>query len=68
MLEYKVEVRAYYSKVSLNKNHIVESSQADSQTIIDQKASEGWSLVSTDATNFGAALYVYLYFARNKEA
>lgn len=67
MLEYKVEVRAYYSKPTFDKNHIVKSSQAEGQEIIDRMAADGWSLTSTNATSFGRALYVYLYFARNKE-
>ncbi len=66
MLEHKVEVRAYWSKPTLNKNHIVENSQEEIQNIIDEMAADEWVLTSTNAASFGMALYVYLYFSRNK--
>jgi hypothetical protein len=66
MKEYKVEARTYYSKVTLNKEHIAERSQAEAQEIIDRYVSEGWQLASTDATSYGAAVYIYLYFEREK--
>lgn len=64
MKQYKVEARAYYSKPSFDKNHIVKSSTKDIQEIIDQYVADGWQLASTDASNFGLALYVYLYFEK----
>jgi len=64
MKKYKVEAKAFYSKISTNKNHIVESSVEEIQKIMDQYAAEGWSLVSTDSSNFGLALYIYLYFEK----
>lgn len=64
MKQYKVEAKAFYSKVSMNKNHIVESSVEEIQNIMDQYAADGWTLVSTDASNFGLALYIYLYFEK----
>ena len=66
-LEYKVEARTYYSKLTTNANHIAESSQAEAQEIIDRYAADGWRLASTDATSFGLAVYVYLYFERGGE-
>ncbi|MEL6388784.1 MAG: DUF4177 domain-containing protein [Bacteroidota bacterium] len=68
MKEYKVETRAYYSKLTTNRNHIVESSQMEIQDIIDSSVSDGWQLASTDAAAFGAAMYVYLYFEREVDA
>lgn len=68
MKEYKVETRAYYSKITANANHIADSSQEQSQQIIDGHAANGWRLVSTNATSFGLAVYVYLYFERDKES
>ena len=65
MTEYKVEARTYYSKLTLDKEHIAESSQAEAQEIIDRYAADGWRLASTDATSFGLAVYVYLYFERD---
>lgn len=65
MKEYKVEARTYYSKISLDKNHIIKSSTEEIQTIIDDYASNGWQLSSTDATSFGAAVYIYLYFEKD---
>ena len=35
MKEYKVEAKAFYSKFTTNKNHIVESSIEEIQHIID---------------------------------
>lgn len=63
-MEYRVEVRTYYSKVTLNVNHIAEASQDESQRIIDDYAAGGWRLASTSATAFGSAVYVYLFFER----
>lgn len=64
MKKYKVEAKAFYSKLTTNKNHIIESSVEEIQQIMDQYAADGWTLVSTDASNFGAALYIYLYFEK----
>jgi len=64
MKEYRVEARTYYSKLSTNKNHIIESSMPEIQSIMDEYAADGWRLVSTDAANFGLALYIYLYFEK----
>ena len=62
--EYRVEVRTYYTKVTLNKEHIAEASGAEIQGLLDRYAADGWRLASTDAMSFGAAVYVYLYFER----
>lgn len=62
---YKVEARTYYSKITLDKNHIIKSSTVEIQNIIDDYVADGWQLASTDATSFGAAVYIYLYFERD---
>ncbi len=67
MKEYKVESRAFYSKLTTNKNHIVESSMMEMQDILDDCVDNGWQLASTDASSFRNALYIYLYFEREKE-
>jgi hypothetical protein len=64
MPEYKVEVRTYYSKMTLDREHIAKTSSEEVQDLLHAYAEDGWRLVSTDATSFGAAVYVYLYFAR----
>lgn len=64
MADYKVETLIYYSKVSLDKMHIIKSSQKEIQEKLDEYSSKGYKLVSTDMSNFGAALYVYLYFEK----
>lgn len=64
MKEYKVETLIYYSKVSLDKNHIVKSSKKEIQEKLDEYAKNGYRLASTDATNFGMAVYIYLYFEK----
>ena len=65
MKEYRVEARTYYSKMTTNANHIAESSQEEAQEIIDGYVADGWRLASTDATSFGFAVYLYLYFERD---
>lgn len=65
MKEYKLESLIYYSKVFASKEHIIEASSKDIQEKLDEKAADGWRLVSTDATDFGIAVYFYLYFERD---
>ena len=66
-LGYKVEAHTYDSGLTTNANHIAESSRAEAQEIVDRYAADGWRLASTDATSFGLAVYVYLYFERGGE-
>ena len=65
MKQYKVEALNFYSKITGGKNHIIESSSEEVQTVLDKYAADGWTLVSTDASNFGQALYIYLYFEKD---
>lgn len=65
MKQYKLESLIYYTKISLDKEHILKSSSADIQAKLDEHASNGWRLVSTDATDFGAGVYFYLYFEKD---
>lgn len=65
MKEYKLESLIYYSKLTRDREHIIKSSGKDIQAKLDDYASRGWRLVSTDATDFGAAVYFYLYFERD---
>ena len=64
MKEYKVESLIYYSKLTLDPKHISKSSKKEIQEKLDEYAAEGYKLASSDATNFGAAVYIYLYFER----
>lgn len=66
MKKYKVESRTYYSKITTDKNHISKSSSEEIQEIINDYASNGWSLISTNATSFGLAIYIYLYFEKKE--
>jgi len=59
MKQYKVETLIYYSKVTVDKNHIVKSSKKEIQEKLDEYAKNGWRLASTDASNFGLAMYIY---------
>jgi hypothetical protein len=68
MKEYKVEARTYYSKPTLDRAHIVKSSSAEIQRLLDDYVQDGWQLASTDATSFGFAVYIYLYFERDSSA
>ena len=64
MKEYKLESLIYYSKAFAKKEHIIEQSSVDIQKKLDEMARQGYRLVSTDATDFGLAVYFYLYFER----
>ena len=66
MKEYQVESLIFYTKITLDKEHILKDSTTDIQAKLDEKAADGWRLVSTDATDFGFAVYFYLYFERDK--
>ena len=65
MKQYKVEALIYYTKLTFDTEHIVKSSKSDIQQKLDQYAGDGWRLVSTNATNFGFAVYIYLYFEKD---
>lgn len=62
MKKYKLESLIYYSKVFTEKEHILTASSKDIQDKLDQYSADGWRLVSTDATHFGFAVYIYLDF------
>lgn len=64
MKEYKLESLIYYSKAFAKKEHIIEQSSIDIQKKLDDMAWKGYRLVSTDATDFGIAMYFYLYFEK----
>lgn len=64
MSRYKVEAFTYYSKLTTNRHHIIEKSTDEIQMTLDNYTEDGYRLVSTDATSFGAAVYVYLYFEK----
>jgi len=65
MKEYKVESLIYYSKLTSDSKHISKSSKKDIQEKLDEYAKDGYKLASTDATNFGFAVYIYLYFEKD---
>lgn len=64
MKDYKVETLIYYSKITLDSKHIAKSSKKDIQDKLDAYAADGYRLVSTDTTDFGMAVYIYLYFEK----
>ena len=66
MKEYKLESFIYYSKLTLDSHHILNSSTAEIQAKLDEYAKNGWRLASTSTTNFGAAVYIYVYFERDR--
>ena len=65
MKEYKVESLIYYSKLTLDSKHILKDSTKDIQEKLDEYSKNGWVLASTETTNFGAAVYIYLYFEKS---
>ena len=64
MKEYKVETLIYYSKLTTDSKHIAKSSKKEIQEKLDEYTKDGFKLTSTDATNFGGAVYIYLYFEK----
>jgi uncharacterized LabA/DUF88 family protein len=64
MKDYKVETLIFYSKLTFDVNHIQKSSQKEIQENLDEYATNGFKLASTNATGFGSAIYVYLYFEK----
>lgn len=64
MKEYKVETLIYYTKLTTDTRHIAKSSKKEIQEKLDEYSKKDYKLVSTDATNFGYAVYVYLYFEK----
>jgi hypothetical protein len=62
MTQYKVEALAFFPQMTFDKDAVVRSSQGKIQQVLDDYVRRGWRLVSTNATDSGSALYVYLYF------
>jgi hypothetical protein len=68
MKQYKVEALAYYPKATGDKEHVVKTSRAEIQEVLDDYTRRGWRLLSTNATDSGSAVYVYLYFEADASA
>lgn len=66
MSNYKVETLIYYSKLTLDLKHIAKDSKKDIQEKLDEYSRDGYKLASTNATSFGSAVYIYLYFEKVK--
>lgn len=62
MRQYKVEALAFFPEMTFDKERVVRKSQAEIQQVLDDHARRGWRLVSTNATDSGSGLFVYLYF------
>ena len=65
MKEYKVESLIYYTKLTLDSEHIVKKSKEEIQEKLNEYASQGYRLVSSTSTNFGLAIYIHLYFEKD---
>lgn len=65
MKDYKVETLIYYSKITLDSEHIAKKSKEEIQQKLDDYAVNGYRLVSTSSTNFGMAVYIYLFFEKD---
>ena len=65
MKDYKVETLIYYSKLTLDSEHIAKKSKEEIQRKLDEYAGNGYKLTSTNSTSFGLAVYVYLYFEKD---
>ncbi len=66
MKDLKVECLIFYTKFTLDSEHIVKSSTKEIQEKLDEYATQGYRLSSSSSSSFGAALYVYLYFERDR--
>ena len=65
MKEYKVESLIYYTKLTLGSEHIVKKSKEEIQEKLDEYSKNGYKLTSTTSTNFGFAVYIYLFFEKD---
>lgn len=65
MKEYKVETLIYYSKLTLDSEHIAKDSKDGIQEKLDEYSKKGYKLTSTSSTNFGFAIYIYLFFEKD---
>ena len=65
MKEYKVESIIYYTKLTLDSEHIVKKSKEEIQEKLDEYSKNGYKLTSTTSTNFGFAVYIYLFFEKD---
>lgn len=65
MKDYKVECLIYYSKLTLDSEHIAKSSKAEIQEKLDEYSRDGYKLSSTSSNGFGSAIYIYLYFEKD---
>ncbi len=65
MKDCKVEALIYYSKLTLDSEHIVKKSKEEIQQKLNEYTADGYRLASTTSTNFGSALYVYLFFEKD---
>ena len=65
MKDYKVETLIYYSKFSFDKNHIAKKSKQEIQEKLNEYSKNGYKLATTNSTNFGYAIYIFLYFEKD---
>ena len=65
MKDYKVESLIYYTKLTLDSAHIAKESKREIQEKLDEYAKNGYQLTSTTSTNFGFAVYIYLFFEKD---
>jgi hypothetical protein len=65
MKEYKVECLMYYSKLTLDTEHIAKESKKEIQQKLDEYLSKGYKFTSSTSTNFGLAIYIHLYFEKD---
>jgi hypothetical protein len=65
MKDYKVELLIFWTKFTFDVNHIAKKSKIDIQEKLDEYATKCYKLNSTSSTNFGLAIYIYLYFEKD---
>ena len=65
MKEYKVETLIHYTKITLDSEHIAKKSKEEIQEKLNEYSKNGFRLTSTSSTNFGFAVYIYLFFEKD---
>lgn len=60
MKDYKVESLIYYSKLTLDSEHIAKKSKEDIQEKRDEYAKNEYHLAKTTFTKFGLAIYMFI--------
>jgi hypothetical protein len=51
--------------LTLDSKHIANDSKKEIQEKLDEYAAKGYRFTTSTSTNFGAAIYIHLYFEKD---